>query len=137
VRVYAVGATGYQESAPVTVAAFGPSATGLTQSSGTWTTGTVNAGNPVDWYSFTATGGTYNVKWDDRVSGSGTYTNANGGGDIEVTAYKDDGSELFPRADTAYATPQTISGYSGTVYLKVRPWNGSSTYYGDYAIQYY
>jgi hypothetical protein len=110
-------------------------ATGL--ASDTWTPGTVSAANPVVWYSFTATGGTYNIKCDDRYGdGSGTYTYENGGGDIDLTAYEDDGTVLFAAADSNYATPESISGYSGTVYLRVRPFWGMSQYYGNYAIQY-
>jgi hypothetical protein len=138
VRVYAVGATGYKESATAAVAAFGPTVTAaLNAASGAsdWTNATVglaDADNPVIWYSFVATGGIYNVKWDDRFNGSGTY--ASNGADIVVTAYGDDGSELFAVTGTAYSTPQTISGYTGTVYLKVTPYD---PYYGHFAIMFH
>jgi hypothetical protein len=134
VRVYCAGAIGYKESAPVTVAAFGPSVAGTLTActdGNTWNNkaeGLVSADEPVKWYSFTATGGTYNVKCDSRSGGSGAYTAY-----TYVTAYGSDGSVLFPETFALYSTPQTISGYTGTVYLKVL---GSSTY-GTFAIMFY
>jgi hypothetical protein len=99
---------------------------------GSWTQGYIGAGD-VKWYSFTASpGNAYEVSWDDSYRGSGSYT-----ADIEVSAYSSSQTPLFSpqeTVDTAYAAPQQISGYSGTVYLKVQGFNSSET--GSYAIKY-
>ncbi|MDR2501034.1 MAG: collagen-like protein [Treponema sp.] len=111
--------------------AYNPAASASALASGSWQTGTLTAVSNVHWYRFTAASGTtYSVSWDDSYSGSGTYT-----GDLYVSAYKADGTALFTDADTAYSTPQTISGYTGTVYLQVKPYGGAS-YLGTYAIKY-
>ncbi|MDR2500534.1 MAG: collagen-like protein [Treponema sp.] len=98
--------------------------------SGSWQAGTLTASNNIQWYQFSAeAANTYSVQWDDSYSGSGTYT-----GDVYVSAYKADGTALFMDEDTAYATPQTFTGYVGTVYLKVMPHSASSL--GTYAVRY-
>ncbi|MDR2500527.1 MAG: hypothetical protein LBD37_05535 [Treponema sp.] len=97
---------------------------------GSWQDGTLTASNNIQWYQFPAEGGTaYSVKWDDSYSGSKNYT-----GDVYVSAYQADGSALFTKVDTAYAIPQTIAGYTGTVYLRVMPHSASSL--GTYAVRY-
>jgi hypothetical protein len=97
-----------------------------------WTTGTMSAGSQIDWYSFTASSGdTYTVQWDDSYLGTSTYS-----ADIRVTAYRADGTAFFTNIDNGYTTPQTITGYDGTVYLRVTPYSSSSAL-GDYAVRVY
>ncbi|GAB6392105.1 MAG: Ig-like domain-containing protein [Treponematales bacterium] len=99
-----------------------------------WTTGNIAAGGE-DWYSFTAAAGkSYGVQWADSFD-YGTYTPAPTG-DIVVAGCRssDRTATLFPQTDYGYSSPQTISGYAGTVYLKVVPYYGGA---GTYAIKYW
>jgi hypothetical protein len=99
-----------------------------------WTTGNIAAGGE-DWYSFTAaTGKSYGVQWADSFD-YGTYTPAPTG-DVVVAGCRssDRTATLFPETDYGYSSPQTISGYAGTVYLKVVPYYGGA---GTYAIKYW
>ena len=95
-----------------------------------WETGNLSASYQNDWYTFTAdTAKTYNVQWDDSVQGTSAYT-----GNVSVYAYKADRTSFFSGVNSGYTTPQTITGYAGTVYLRVQP---SSSSYGTYAIRVY
>jgi hypothetical protein len=93
-----------------------------------WRDGTLTAGQ-VSWYSFTASGGTYYVSWNDIV-GSGKTA------DIKVSAYTSSGSAIsgFTAVDSAWTTPKAISGQTGTIYLKVQGYDAVSA--GTYAIKY-
>jgi hypothetical protein len=132
VRVYAVGSTGYKESTP-TAAVTGtptPLTVGADAASAVWQTGAI-AADESDWYSFTAASGTtYKVQWDDSIQGTATYSaNVNG------SAYRADGTAFFTDLYNSYTTPQTITGYSGTVYLKVTPYFSGPL--GTYAVRVY
>jgi hypothetical protein len=99
---------------------------------GTWKEAAISVSGEVDWYQFTAVSGTTcYVEWDDAYSGSYSYD-----GDIRVSAWKADGTPIFTNVDNGYGESyrQTISGYAGTVYLKVVEY--SSSYIGTYAIKY-
>jgi len=102
------------------------------------TEGTLSTATQVVWYKFTAISGTtYNVQWADsyqKPDGS-SYT-----GDIKVSAFKNDGTPItsFQNVDSGWTTPKTISGESGTVYLKVEAYiYGSTTKTGTYGIKVY
>ncbi|GHU07384.1 hypothetical protein FACS1894151_01630 [Spirochaetia bacterium] len=102
---------------------------------GTWTSDTaISPAGDVDWYKFTAASGkTYSLTWDggSYTGGSGNYT-----GYIDVSAYQSDGSTVLNsilNATSGYSSPKTISGYTGTVYIKVRGAGSGST--GTYAIK--
>jgi uncharacterized repeat protein (TIGR02543 family) len=92
------------------------------------------------WYSFTADSAkTYKILWADSYRSGGYSPTPTC--DIKVSAYRSDGTtSFFTEVDDAYnssgsATPQTISGYSGKVYVKVQGY--SSSYTGTYAVKYY
>ncbi|GHT55050.1 hypothetical protein AGMMS49982_20560 [Bacteroidia bacterium] len=107
---------------------------------GVWTSGTaISPAGDVDWYKFTATSGqTYSLTWDGKEGriyngGSGNYT-----GYIKVSAYQSDGSTALNgilNEALGYSSPKTISGYAGTVYIKVQGYY-SDSYTGTYAIKY-
>ena len=89
-----------------------------------WTNGSLSAGQ-AQWYSFTASGGTYSVSWIDKYTGDG------GTVDIKIAAYRSDENLIFSGDDDS---PRSFSGYSGTVYLKVEGYDSSSS--GTYAVKY-
>jgi hypothetical protein len=91
-----------------------------------WTPGTLTPGG-VNWYSFSATGGSYSVNWNDSDNGMGPYSC-----DIKVSAYTGGGTNIFSEVDTG-TTPQIISGWPGTIYLKVEGYAPTSS--GSYAIR--
>jgi hypothetical protein len=107
--------------------------TATTLVNGVFTSGTsISPEGDVDWYKFEATiGHMYILTWDDS-DGSGTYA-----GDIKVSAYQSDGATVLngiSSVDSGYSTPKTISGYTGTVYIKVQGhWSYSN---GSYIIKY-
>jgi fibronectin type 3 domain-containing protein len=115
------------KSSPVSATAVNPAAV-LPLSAGEWKPET-SIGKDGKWYQFTASGGTYAIQWDESSGGSGTYVAY-----INVSAYRSDGTSFFTREYYGYSTPRTITGYTGTVYLKVESGLG----YGNlYAIRYY
>jgi fibronectin type 3 domain-containing protein len=95
---------------------------------GRWTDGTLAAGQ-THWYRFVSDGGTAEVSWDDSRQGSGEKTC-----DIKVSAYAAGGDSIFAEADSGHLNPEAISGWSGTIYLKVEGHNKSQ--HGGYAIRY-
>ncbi|MHC6204665.1 CsgG/HfaB family protein [Breznakiellaceae bacterium SP9] len=106
----------------------GTKETAITLTNGVWTNNTrISPTGDIDWYKFEATNTKiYFLTWDDR-DGSGTYPS-----DIKVSAFESDGSTALSgilNADSGYSSPKTISGYTGTVYIKV---TGST---GTYAIK--
>ncbi|GHV72110.1 hypothetical protein AGMMS49928_27750 [Spirochaetia bacterium] len=87
--------------------------------------------DPIHWYSFNAVAGTtYNVQWDNVSQGEGDLI-----ADVIVSAYQDDGTPLFEEVRMRWSDPQTITGYTGLVYIKVVPRDFYS--FGPYGIQYY
>jgi hypothetical protein len=106
------------------------SATAL--SDGVWKDDELSAGG-VKWYSFTASGGTYYIYWSDKREMFGDSAKT---GDVQVSAYLNDKTVLFSKENWAYLWSQrkTVSGRSGTVYLKVEGITASES--GSYAIRY-
>jgi fibronectin type 3 domain-containing protein len=99
-------------------------------SDNTWTDGEIVTPVDVKWYSFTASeGSTYQVQWNTRYNGDGTYTLPY----ANVSAFTADGDYIFYPTSDGWTYPQTVSGVTGTVYLKVEA-GGSA---GTYAIRYY
>jgi hypothetical protein len=106
-----------------------------------WTNGTeIYPTDNFDWYKFEATSDkTYNLNWDQSQSwgwdsnrGSGNYN-----GSIKVSAYRSDGTTVFNdilNVVNGYGTPSIISGYTGTVYIKVQGESADNT--GTYIIKY-
>jgi hypothetical protein len=109
-----------------------------TLTEGSWHTGDIYPATDEDWYKFTATSGnTYNLNWDDSYGIAGISKSGNYTVDIRVSAYESDGITPLngiSGIDSGYAAPQVISGYAGTVYIKVYGLTGYST--GTYAIKY-
>jgi hypothetical protein len=106
-------------------------ATSLT--SGSWTSATeISPAGDVDWYTFTAASGkTYILQWDE-YGGSGNYT-----GSVEVSVFQSDGNTAvnnYLNVNSGYNPPIIISGYTGTVYIKVKGYYSSNT--GTYVIKY-
>jgi len=94
----------------------------------------VRIGIKFDWYTFTAANADkiYSIQWVDTDE-YGAYTPVPTC-DIKVTAYQSDrAATFFTDKDRGSATPQTISGYSGTVYIKVKGYGST----GTYTIRYY
>jgi hypothetical protein len=119
-RVYALGYTGYLESA-VTITPFAPPAP--TPLPGSYVTGTLTANTDIHWYSFDASGGSYTVEWEHSGTGSTTAYY------IRVSAYQSDGTPFFQED---FSSPGTaISGYTGTVYVRVTVGSppGTGTYH--------
>jgi len=86
------------------------------------------------WYTFNvAAGTTYRVWWNE--SGN-TFGDGSKSLDVYVSAYYSDGTSIFIDADSAWATPRTITPTAnGTVYLKVKYW-GVSGQSGTFGIVY-
>jgi fibronectin type 3 domain-containing protein len=105
-----------------------PAATTLSMN--TWANSTINSSGGIHWYQFTAsTGTTYEVQWNDS-DGDGTKTLS-----ASVSAYTSNGDVIFENESSGWTEPQTVSGLSGNVFLKVQGANSSDT--GDYALKYY
>jgi len=102
-----------------------------------WKNGSVATGE-AKWYKFEAASGTsYNVQWKDKNNKlvSDTYTAW-----IKVTAYQSDGTTNISTVNGAtggWEYPRTVSGLSGTVYLKVEPYSSTPSYAGTYTIRFY
>jgi hypothetical protein len=100
--------------------------------SDSWRSNSLSAGQ-VQWYRFTASGGTYYVHWYDRDYSSSSYP-----ADIKVSAYTGGGIPIFPEVDTGYssinATSRRIYNQSGYIYLKVEGYSPASS--GSYRIKY-
>jgi hypothetical protein len=92
----------------------------------TWTDGSIESGE-VAWYQFTSDGNVYYVSWNDSYDGDNTKTV-----DLRVSAYTSAGVSLFVE-DSGWTAPRSISGQSGTIYVKVEGWSGNSA--GTYAIK--
>jgi hypothetical protein len=99
-----------------------------------WKDGSVATGE-AKWYKFEATSGTsYRLQWKDEDV-SDDYTAW-----IKVTAYQSNGTTNITTvngATSGWTNPRTISGVSGTVYIKVEPYSSLSSYAGTYAIRFY
>jgi fibronectin type 3 domain-containing protein len=119
--------SGYISGTTTSSGGFPPSSsTSLTLDA--WADGTLSAGQ-AQWYSFTAASAeAYAITWNDSNLNSGKTC------DIKVSAYASGGTPIFSEQDIGNASPQPISGQSGTIYLKVEGHNPSSS--GAYAIKY-
>jgi len=101
---------------------------------GTQTNGTISSATQVNWYKFTAVSGTtYNVQWEDSYQQSGSIFT----GDIKVSAFNSTGAPIsgFQNIDSGYTTPKTVSGVTGTVYLRVEAFSVVSAKTGIYVIK--
>jgi hypothetical protein len=129
-RVYAMGYTGYLESAPVIITPFAAPAAPTALTTG-YVTGTLTAVTDIHWYSFNVSGGSCTVEWEDNGTGSTT-------GSTVVSAYQSDGTPLFQNAYSMFGVGSStpFSGYTGTVYVKVVPGSTDGTYLGTYHIKY-
>jgi hypothetical protein len=126
-RVSAYNDLGEGEKSPA-VSAAPPAAETLSEND--WTAGTLGAGE-TRWHTFTADAGkTYLVRWNGAPpQGEGTKTLP-----TSVSAYTEDGSLVFANKTEGWTAPETLSGLSGIVCLKVEGTNGAA---GTFAIQYY
>jgi hypothetical protein len=98
----------------------------------TWQDGWIYNSGEENWYRFYANSGITIVQWKDSYE-KDTYDSYDC--DIQVSAYRSDGSVIFTAVDGGYTFPQSFSSYGGeTIYLKVEGYNNST---GAYAIQYY
>ena len=90
-----------------------------------WTDGSITSLVGDEWYFFASSGSTY-VWCNDGVDGNGTKTV-----DVQVTAYRSDGTVIFSSA--VWSSSSQIY-YTGTVYLRVTPMNIGDT--GTFGIVY-
>jgi hypothetical protein len=109
--------------------------TATTLTSGVWTTGTVISTAIHYWYKFEAnSANTYTLTWDEKFTGSATYT-----GGIWVTAYESDGTtpfgNIWGKNDGYGSDAEIISGYTGTVYIEVEAFSSPSDL-GTFAVKY-
>jgi len=106
----------------------------ITLTGNQWQAGSIYA-EETKWYKFDAENGVdYLVQWDDSSHRFGDYTAW-----LRVTAYESDGETNIPAINGAYdgySMPRTVSGVSGTVYLKVQNYS-SDLSGGTYAIRFY
>jgi hypothetical protein len=112
--------------------------TASTLSNGNWADAQIWPRYDEDWYRFEASGGSYSLTWDDSGDGSGNSTC-----NISVSVFQSDGRTALNGvldANSAYTTPKTFSGYTGTVYIRVYAGytyiSGMSDGTGTYAIKY-
>jgi hypothetical protein len=126
-RVSAYNALGEGEKSPAVSATPLP-AVSLTEK--VWAEESLNAGE-VQWYMFTAAAGTtYRIQWNGAApQGDGAKTLP-----VVVSAYTDDGALIFEDKTEGWTTPETLSGLTGTVYLKVEGADGAG---GTFALWYY
>jgi len=107
---------------------------GIPLSNNTWYTNTISSSG-TQYYSFYATAGTtYYIYWNDSYEGDGTKTV-----DVKVSAYYDSitGTGIFYDIDSGYNSPQSFTPITSRyIYLKVTPYNSSSSGSGTYAIKY-
>jgi uncharacterized repeat protein (TIGR02543 family) len=105
-----------------------------------WTGGRIADANGEDWYSFPVISGTsYYIWWNDGKQGNGTRT-----GDIAVSArYENETTFIFggtnTTVDSGWITTEAQSftaTQTGTVYLRVIPYNRSGSNTGTYGIVY-
>jgi hypothetical protein len=96
---------------------------------GSWIQGNIAAVDEAKTYCLNTTPGlSYAVAWDEKWSGSYTYT-----GDVKVSAYRGDGTVYFNNIDSGYSTPQVIAALDNIVYIKVAGY--SSSYTGSFALK--
>jgi PKD repeat protein len=87
------------------------------------------------WYSFNVTNGvTYYLQWDDSYEGSGLYT-----ADIIVNVFKANLTTTYiSGGDSGYTfQPSFTATETGTVYVRVTPYDGLSASTGTFALRYY
>jgi fibronectin type 3 domain-containing protein len=139
-QVSAYNANGEGEkSAPVSDTAASIIGTALTLDE--WTDARISADGQVDWYTFEAEPAkTYQVRWNAGTSayGDGTKTLEA----TEVSAFTSDGAALFTNITIGWETGpyyearRSISGYSGTIYVRVIGHSFITFYTGTYAVSY-
>jgi hypothetical protein len=95
--------------------------------------GNLSDADSTDWYTIAVTSGeSYWLWWNDRNYGNSTKT-----GDIKVTILTNESSYLITDRHSSWTTNIATfeASYTGTVYIKVEPWNNTS-YFGTYGIVY-
>jgi hypothetical protein len=109
----------------------------LLESGGTANEGEITKGSEqVDWYFFTAeTPGAYSVMWEDtNEQAAAPHYN----GDVKVSAYSYDATEIFPPTDNGYNDGDGVSigtlAAGETIYVKAQ---GKVNGNGTYGIRYY
>lgn len=91
--------------------------------------GNISTVGKYDYYSFEADGvSTYYIYWDDRFSGSGTYSL-----DVLVKGYSNDFTSYDFNYDSGFNTPRTVTPAAGTYYIRVQPYSSNNT--GSYGIR--
>ena len=135
VTAYNNSGTGEQSSAvSATTLTFTP----IQLTANVWINGTISASASEIWYSFPVTNATtYRVWWNDAYGSNGTKT-----GDIAVSArYSGSSSWIFggtnTSVDSGWSTAQSFTAnQTGTVQIRVIPYDRSGSYYGTYGIVY-
>ena len=125
----AVQCQAYDPTAPFVVSLTRIIPTVLTP--GTWTNGTLTAGQSL-WYAVPVSAGVpVSIYWNDSCSGDGTKTC-----DVKVSAYRADGvTPLFTEVDSGYTQPQTVTDpVTETISLEVQGWSSNNS--GTFAIKY-
>jgi fibronectin type 3 domain-containing protein len=109
----------------------------ISLSNGVWTNGEITSSTPNSevWYTMSVASGTnYYIWWNDGYEGNSTKSL-----DIKVTARYNSttGSEIFTDVDSGWDGAQGFTaGSTGTVYVRVRPYDGNSYSFGTYGIVY-
>jgi hypothetical protein len=88
----------------------------ISLTSGTWEGGVVASFSEVRWYKYSPSATTY-LWW--HADQTNSYN-----GQIRVTAYKSDGTQIFSTSTEAWSSAKTITD-TGTIYLKVEKSDGS------------
>jgi len=94
-----------------------------------WSTETsLDSAGEIDWYKFQADEGYYELNWQDSLDPVSTSMT----GDIEVTAYKADGSKISGPIDNGMADGISFTKDSDYIYIKVEGKDADTT--GTYSI---
>jgi uncharacterized repeat protein (TIGR02543 family) len=119
-------------------ARWGYTGTGTLLTADVWTNGSITSADGEVWYSFQVTSGaTYRVWWNDSDQGNSTKS-----GDVVVGArYTGSSSWIFGGTnstfDRGWTTAQSFTAnQTGTVEIRVIPYNRSSQYTGTFGIVY-
>jgi len=116
--------------------AYATTYTATSLSNGSWVNSSLSSSYPQRWYSFSATSGTNYYVWCDNAKENSSYT-----GDVVIGAlYWNSTDWIFGGTNTTVDIGSSYQYFnaskSGTVYIRVMPWNNYSSYYGTYRIAY-
>jgi hypothetical protein len=103
-----------------------------------WVDGDLPSGTSVDWYKMMVTTGTTYRVWCNERGSNGNDTKT---GDVVVGAKYESGTTIFgltaSTIDTTWPNGQSFtSTATGTVYVRVTPYNGTAGYAGTYGVVY-